>query len=483
MSSTHIHSFSNEILQKIFQEAIRGRTPPSIREAPYNISHVCDRWRTIALHPMFWKNIVVNDSSGRGVRLFRLFLKRALHRSGSRPASVTYHGRSGDDRQEDWDAPMSRADLSELNFMRFVAQNVNAESFVWKELVLNFSFRGPLRSDPLVSKERFVTLGPFPSVEILSLTAPTDCCAKIQSDLDLSRSSKLRMLSLRGDWDFYNSLLPFAINCRTTLPSLTTLELDLVGDKEGFSSSNQCIRLLGNAPNLHTLTVRSMSGYTSPSAQLLRLENVRKLRVIAAAVQLGTIRNFLYRIKCPRLQQLVVQTVIDEGSDEPVNGFMLDIQGLLQRSKCTLEVLKIQSRLIQEVYINRLLLQVPDLRSLVLSGCDGLSMRILTNLSDKCPDDKWYLDKLRKIIFDRCTFIGENGYMEEGLADDMIEIMRSQLSSRVIPGKGLEVVVSDCGIELDADMHEQLELMKEKGLKFSTQHIASVTEFDDMDEV
>lgn len=170
---------------------------------------------------------------------------------------------------------------------------------------------------------------------------------KIQSDLDLSRSSKLRMLSLRGDWDFYNSLLPFAINCRTTLPSLTTLELDLVGDKEGFSSSNQCIRLLGNAPNLHTLTVRSMSGYTSPSAQLLRLENVRKLRVIAAAVQLGTIRNFLYRIKCPRLQQLVVQTVNDEGSDEPVNGFMLDIQGLLQRSKCTLEVLKIRSRLIQ----------------------------------------------------------------------------------------------------------------------------------------
>lgn len=110
-------------------------------------------------------------------------------------------------------------------------------------------------------------------------------------------------------------------------------------------------------------------------------------------------------------------------------------------------------------------------------------MRILTNLSYKCPEDKWYLDKLRKIIFDRCTFIGEGGYMEEGFAEDMIEIMWSHLSSRVIPGKGLEVVVSDCGNELDADMHEQLELMKEKGLKFSTQHIASVTEFDDMDDV
>lgn len=90
---------------------------------------------------------MVNDTSIRGVRLFRLFLKRALHRSGSRPASVTYHGRSGDDRQEDWDAPMSRADLSELNFMRFVAQNVNAESFVWKEVVkLHLSRTLALRS-------------------------------------------------------------------------------------------------------------------------------------------------------------------------------------------------------------------------------------------------------------------------------------------------------------------------------------------------
>lgn len=88
-SSTHIHNFPNEILEKVFQEATRVRTPPSFKQAPYNISNVCGRWRTIALHPKFWENIVVKDSSVRGVKLFRLFLKHALHQLESRLASVT----------------------------------------------------------------------------------------------------------------------------------------------------------------------------------------------------------------------------------------------------------------------------------------------------------------------------------------------------------------------------------------------------------
>lgn len=88
-SSTHIHNFPNEILEKVFQEATRVRTPPSFKQAPYNISNVCGRWRTIALHPKFWENIVVKDSSVRGVKFFRLFLKHALHQLESRLASVT----------------------------------------------------------------------------------------------------------------------------------------------------------------------------------------------------------------------------------------------------------------------------------------------------------------------------------------------------------------------------------------------------------
>lgn len=191
-SSTHIHNFPNEILEKVFQEATRGRTPPSSKQAPYNISHVCDRWRTIALHPKFWENIVVKDSSVRGVKFFRLFLKHALHQLELRLASVTYHGRSGGNHQEDWDVPEPLADLSELKFMRFIAQNVNAEHSVWREIVLNFGFHGPLRSDSLVASQgRFVTLGPFPSIERLLLTAPTDCSATIQSHLDLSNNQQL----------------------------------------------------------------------------------------------------------------------------------------------------------------------------------------------------------------------------------------------------------------------------------------------------
>lgn len=66
---------------------------------------------------------------------------------------MTYYGRSGDDRQEDWDVPKLLADLSELKFMRFIAQNVNAEHSVWREIVLSFGFHGPLRSDSLVASQ------------------------------------------------------------------------------------------------------------------------------------------------------------------------------------------------------------------------------------------------------------------------------------------------------------------------------------------
>lgn len=428
--------------------------------------------------------IVVKDSSVRGVKFFRLFLKHAPHQLESRLASVTYRGRSGGNRQEDWDVPEPLADLSELKFMRFIAQNVNAEHSVWREIVLNFGFHGPLRLDSLVASQgRFVTLGPFPSIERLLLTAPTDCSGTIQSHLDLSNNQQLRMLSLRGNWNFYDSLPPFAVNCRPALPSLTTLEFDLVSDTAVFSSFMQCIRLLGNAPTVHTLTVRSMSGITAPSSQMIQLDNLRRLRIVAAAGQLATIAYFLFRIKCPRLQQLVVQTVNDEGSNEPVTRFMLDIHDLLRRSECTLEVLKIQSRLISEERIIELLFQVPDLRSLVLSRCDDLSEKILFTLSVQCPGNRWCLDKLRRIVFDGCTFANENDYSEEDFADDMIEMMWSRLSTQVKSRKGLEVNVSDCGIEFDAEMYGQLEMMEGKGLKFGKEHLTSIAEFDDMDDV
>lgn len=280
-------------------------------------------------------------------------------------------------------------------------------------------------------------------------------------------------------------LRPLTPNGRPALLSLSSLDFDLVGNTQGFSSFAQCIRLLGNAPNVHSLTVRSMSGSTVAPAQLLRFENLRNLRVIAAAGQLGTIGKFLDRILCPSLKQLVVQTVNDEGSDESVPRFILDIRDLLQRSKCTLEVLKIQSRLIPEECIIQLLFRTPDLRTLVLSDCDDLSESIFSTLSARCPGDRWCLDKLRKIVFDRCTFASEDGYGGEEFVYDMIEMIWSRLSSGVSPGPGksLEVVVSECGIEFDIDMLEQLKLMEEQGLIFSTEHRVMVTEFDDVDEI
>lgn len=41
----------------------------------------------------------------------------------------------------------------------------------------------------------------------------------------------------------------------------------------------------------------------------------------------------------------------------------------------------------------------------------------------------------------------------------------------------------DCGIEFDAEMYGQLEMMEGKGLKFGKEHLTSIAEFDDMDDV
>lgn len=116
------------------------------------------------------------------------------------------------------------------------------------------------------------------------------------------------MLSLRGDWDVYSSLPPFLGDFRPALPSLTTLEFDLVCDVEVYSSFVQCIRLFANAPNLHTLTLRSMSGRPSfpYPKQRPRLKNLRKLRVVIPAGQSASIACCFASIDLPVLQQLVV---------------------------------------------------------------------------------------------------------------------------------------------------------------------------------
>lgn len=108
------------------------------------------------------------------------------------------------------------------------------------------------------SQGRFV--GTLDCIERLLLTAraPTDFCLFLPSHLDLSESPQLRVLSLLADWHFYDSLRTIVLNGTPALPSLNILELVFMGDTEAFSSLAQCMRLLENAPNEHTLTVSAM---------------------------------------------------------------------------------------------------------------------------------------------------------------------------------------------------------------------------------
>lgn len=109
--------------------------------------------------------------------------------------------------------------------MRYLAHYINADRSRWKEIDLNFSIGGPLRhrvGSTDDSQGGFVTFGPFPRMERLLLTAPTDCFTVLPSHLDLSDSHQLRTLSLLGDWHFYDSLRSIAPNGTPALPSLYT---------------------------------------------------------------------------------------------------------------------------------------------------------------------------------------------------------------------------------------------------------------------
>lgn len=484
-SPKHIHSFPNEVLYQIFQYTIHDTaSAPSLTQAPFNISQVCERWRYIALHPAFWSDIVLSDPSLPAARLFNLFLERALSRAGARPLSVKYHGKRND-RQEDRHRPMSQADLTELQFMRFLTYSIDAQRSVWREVDLDFSFCGPLRLDPVVvSQGRLMALGPLPFVERLSLAAPSDCCVLVQSHLDLSESFHLRELNLRGYWAVYLNSSFISSNYGPSLLSLTTLEIDCDSDTVAFSPRVQCLHLLSHAPNLQSLTVRSTSKELPPphlELPLLRLENLRKLRVVTTGGHTGTISNFLLCIECPGLQQLVVQSLMDDTGGEPIPILASRIQYFFKRSKCALEVLKIHSHVISEEGIISFLLLVPNLRSLVISGCGDLSERILSILSTQPPEIGWPSDKARKIVFDRCTFGSKEGHTD--MAEEMMRMIKSRWNSRLTPSEGLEVVLSDCGIDFDPDMREELEIMIKDGLKFSTAYDGLGAEFDDVDEV
>lgn len=216
---------------------------------------------------------------------------------------MTYIAKNDVNYQENRHRPLCEAASSEFNFL-YPLMNAVIRS-QWREVDLDFSFR-----ETLHFCQKSIAFGPFPSIERLSLTAPEDCCTRIQSHLDLSKSHQLKNQGalLRGDWDVYHSLPSCLDDFRPALPSLATLEFERVGDMEVYSSF---VRLIRNAQNLHTLTIRTMSGRMSfpYPKQRPRLKNIRKLRVVVAAGQSAKIACYLACIKFPMLQQLVVQTL------------------------------------------------------------------------------------------------------------------------------------------------------------------------------
>lgn len=72
-----------------------------------------------------------------------------------------------------------------------------------------------------------------------------------------------------------------------------------------------------------------------------------------------------------------------------------------------------------------------------------------------------------------------DGY--RGMAEEMLNMIKSTWNSRAIPGEDVEIVLSDCwGLDFNPEMRKELEMMMKEGLKFSTKRLTLIADFDDV---
>ncbi|KAL0572547.1 hypothetical protein V5O48_009404 [Marasmius crinis-equi] len=126
----------SEILQAIFEHCLPSRGAEEsfdiwdVKQAPWVLTHVCSRWRSIALgYPRLWEHIVLHAASlKRPIRGRIQLLQAHIDRAGVLPLRVRLH--SEYDRKEDRDL----VDILVIHSLRWQSLELNVPLALFKRM-------------------------------------------------------------------------------------------------------------------------------------------------------------------------------------------------------------------------------------------------------------------------------------------------------------------------------------------------------------
>ncbi|KAJ7608417.1 hypothetical protein FB45DRAFT_387299 [Roridomyces roridus] len=300
-------SLPPELVSEIFLHCLPRHPdlpPVTGLESPFTLSHICRKWREIALStPALWRGISVTLDGCRGGRRELDLLKTYLSRSGCMPLSIRLNCGALADVH-------GREDASP-----FAAPFVNAIA-LRSDRLEHLSLCLPIRSLPALP-------GPLPSLKSLTLACYEPGAQDAEACLTRSFLSAplLRRVTLSERYrEMYKPILPWS--------QLTALVVDL-------TTLAECTMFLGMAPNLIycrlTVLVRHapVGAVTLPHLQTLCL-NVQAPKF--APTGLG---DFITSLTLPALTRLQISSFFLFPASSPTTL----ITNLVSRSRCNLEEL------------------------------------------------------------------------------------------------------------------------------------------------
>lgn len=418
---------------------------PSLNQAPINTAQVCARWRRIALHWSFWSNIVLMKPHMRHFEAILLFLDRAK-------------GKKLSIKCVEWTFRYSSRALD----IQLLCDIINARCSEWRELDLDMRLGRP---SIIAWKELMVhplIIGPLPQVERLSLMASFFIPKTSTSLLDLSESSRLRELHLHGPWSIKLDPNQTNFDRRPALPSLISLGVNTDMFVTDYPSAGLCLQLLSHAPNLQSLDVVLATAVLLESTAL-RLEHLRTLRIFAPRLTDNVVSRFLSCLTLPALKELDVylSTSKNEEVDGPVVFDRSSISNLLQRSACSLDMLRINCKAIFDEEIIACLQLSPDLRSLAVVYLEHAGEKLLSTLTRSPNIGGPRLQNLRHL---RLGWSCEHFYPDTNLKARVVEMVKSRWYNRATPSERLCIKI--CGLEFRGKMRMELHKMVSEGLEF-----------------
>lgn len=374
-----INSVSADLLEDIFVLVLEDDLTEGCYTqvtAPINISRVCRYWRIIVLdRHRLWTTLIATPGQSHVIsRLLRHF-SHFLGRSGATvPITLTInanvkdkgHGSRDKQRREEWSvATFDKC----LDSALLVSER-------WENVKILFPNSWGLIKRPRGSCPLFWHRGisELRSLKRLDFASPV-LAGLDYVEIDLSDSQAAESVNISGTVHVH-------LGEHVELPRLTRLLLDISGGHEEHRRSGWIYRIMERMPNLDSLTI---TVYTHSSLGLIMvpitLPIVKRLTVICRGLENhGSIPLFLSSIRCPALEELVVDsTMIGSAilpafaealwsSGEVLEVYTFGLVSFIVGSGCQLTSLMFKCDFIPPRELEQILYVVPKLRRLLVHG-------------------------------------------------------------------------------------------------------------------